>query len=362
MVEYAIGPKSGGQIDLTAHCTSPQSMVLWKRCFTSPLKNVVNYDTPENTGDLVVALCTNMYARSLFPGLSADELSNMVGYYDSNKFHYRIMQKIKTELGLDLYKFLEIPPEFKDIEDKVSADLYEAIFGTFLDVANNYAQLPGQGFLVAYNWYLKTSTLVFREEPMRRNVRDNKTILRQLFSRFNIAYKIEKRETSRIQHNRKFILCQFYIRKDVVNALISEVGVNFPRDNDYILDPEGPAHYSIGDTKEEAEDLAAQVAVTYLAKSGYTPEWATHKKRDLDAANIGVIGALQTELRKRGYVDYTYERLKKYSNEHQNIMQLLGVREDGTKVLLFNNPADGDVSVGRIQLVQAYLAHLVSNP
>lgn len=293
-----------------------------------------NYQTYEMIGDKLLGFSFSFYMRKRFKDVSPSDITNFVKKILSTEYQ----AKISDGLGLSNWVIMYQPGNNKKLlpNAKVREDLGEAFFGV-LSVIIDKLKYPEDGKESIYidlfdilNSFLK---LMFDKREFNFEVPgiDDKSYVEQRFQRTigNIktgGLNIDHKEYE--EDNKKYWIVKVYVTdknkqrlKDEFNIRIGENVLGFGKNK----------------LKKQAEKIAFEKAREYLEEIGFNDEAIDKVKKKIDdSLKDQVIKKARNEVNKN-IIDTKFSI---YSNDSYALYQLIGVRKDNIKKILYTKMFD----------------------
>lgn len=369
----------GGNQEFINMGLSPNSMLIWKKCFRSPLVSDVSYENLESLGDVVIYDQLMERAIRLFPNITPEELSSIKTHYATNLLQAEFIKKIKDHDGGYLYTYLDVGKDLIHVKDRlcdpILSDLYEAIFGALKIIYSN--EVSGLGNLMTLKWFDYLSTIGLYE--INRNVGEPSKNITQIFDRLKLygGINIAKYEENRIKiKDTNLIGGRWVLEKNTVSALKQ---LNKQLENYLKLDLNSLNQVIMSDNfkqefygkstnmqktfiytqdSKETKRKAAEIALLYLSELGITKDWSIKVKKLLIESEIDekTIKKFNIVLKQNNYVDYETIKENKYSKIGDfSFYQLYAIKANGDRKLLLTIKMKGGAADLTKEIIEKYL-------
>lgn len=290
-----------------------RSMRIWAEAFThETVSSTHNYEDLEFIGDAMLKAVFPKYLRKILPDLHKGDYTELNVAYMSKISQAELARK----MGLSRYiRVIGIDRAILNLE----TDVFESFIGALATVSDNIQD--GSGFVHCYNMIFHLFSDI--QIDMTKAKGSAKTQVIQIFTRFSLPKPLECVDKSTTYN------IKFWVQLDQSHIpFLRSYQVNITDD---------VIGYGEGSTQKEAEYIAYGQALNFLYNNSITPEWAEAKKKEKDFSEPGVklyVPAATTRYKQEGYVDMVFFIPRKTVTPKGGVVQLLGVRPNGTKELL----------------------------
>lgn len=295
-------------------------MAIWETAFThETVSPSNNYEDLEYLGDMVLKYVFPKYMMARMPHLSKSEYTELNVAYMSKMYQARLAQ----EMGLPQYVRVQ---GLDRVILNIEADSFESFFGALDRVTDTVVQ--GLGVNNCYK--MITHLFSTREIDETKGQGSAKTQVIQMFVRFELPKPRE-------------------IVEDNPGAYFTTFRVELPDENIQFLRKYGVIvrdriiGQATGATKKEAEVEAYNDALRKLASYGITTKWAEDARVAIDLNDPAVapyVPAAKKRLAREGFARMYYFIPRKTVTAAGAVVQLVGVRADGTQEVLVYVYAD----------------------
>lgn len=302
-----------------------KTMSVWVSAFTHETAGQNNYEKLEHLGDAIIhALFTKMLIK-VYPKGQQNEYTKLRIYYTSNV----VISKYSKTLGFD--EFIRYKGHKKTLAN-LSADVFESFFGALDTVSDTI--VDGLGILNCN----KLMYTIYDEIDIKYGQLDKKTELNQIFQRLECPVPqttTEKGEDDLYHTYIIFAEKHFELLENYGIDLIHDgIATALPLKGKYVI-AEGS-----GNTAEVSSIAAYQNAMQILNSYGINEEWAIKAKNYMDLNSETMLPhkkELENKMIKLGYEMVSFSNPQKTTNADGRTMQLYGIKDDGSKVLLASN-------------------------
>lgn len=318
-----------------------------------------NYESDEYVGDLFVNALTGLRAVTLYPDLTASQLSYIVAYYKSNEY---LKMCIESTIP-NIKNYIRDPETDKSkIDDKVYGDVFEALMkGTFSAVDNVQ---KGLGWPVITNLYTKLTA----KHPMSRDqaVAHPKSAVTEIFGNLVENPPSSKRGKKGAVPYDPARGLDVYLPKSVFADKMLYIGKQQEDINRWIQGREPDlVFHGNGNTRAVAVYNAYKSILTWIADRSITK--ADIEKADMRkalesyASDSGlskpvVINSYEKYLRKDGYKRLFFT--KHSTSDDEKLWSLIAEKNDGRQKYLgqtISSASSSDFHLAKNELIERYL-------
>ena len=290
---------------------SEESMKIWTQAFTHETRDAnFNYEELELVGDRVLELTFTKYLLMRIEGIKKNGVSALKDRYMSKSFQHTIAK------NLGFGPWIRV----RDMTTNISVleDVFESFFGALFDVSNTLTAYA-YGYLNCFNLL----TVIFNDIPL------------------NLAY-IHGRSKTQLKEWFEGLGWvppgqgppEEVITSDVgVKATIylSEEGFRYLTNRGFKVNR--ALGSAIGNTKKVATHEAYDNAFEYLNSIGVTRDWVVAEKDEREFSNPRLapyVPAARARLAREGFVGMRFSTPRTGTTKTSCVVQLLGIREDGS--------------------------------
>ena len=290
---------------------SDESMKIWIQAFTHETRDPnVNYEELEIVGDRVLELTFTKYLIARIEGIKKNGVSALKDRYMSKSFQ----RTISKELGFA--PWIRVRDMTANIH--VLEDVFESFFGALFDISNALSAFA-YGYLNCFNML----TVIFNDVPL------------------NLAY-IHGRSKTQLKEWFEGLGWVPPGQGPPEEVVTSDVGVKAT----IYLSEEGYRYLTqrgfkvnralgvaIGTTKKVATHEAYDNAFEYLNSIGVTRDWVMAAKEEREFSNprlVPYVPAARARLAREGFVNMRFFIPRTGTSKTSCVVQLLGIRADGS--------------------------------
>jgi len=314
---------------------SDEAMKVWIICFTHESYNPnvgQNYEELELVGDHSMESNFMMYLYLNYPGMTRSDLSQLKSHYMSKP----AQAVMSLKLGLNKWvRYRTININMHTFED-----IIESFFGGLHILGDQVFKFgAGNGLCYAMiNW-------LFSDTPVDREFTKGKpkTIIKETFEMLHWGVAVETYEKN-------------------PNTNLTTVTISFPAEAMATLQSLGVKLQSPviaveeGYTKKIASDKAYDIALQKIRNIGITEEWVTSVRGTRNMRNPELapfIEPVQAKIKSQGLKGFYASKVQQTSNG--KMFQLIGIKQDGSRVILEETDQPMDDTEGKKTLFMKYL-------
>ena len=333
---------------------------VFERAFIDPsMSTIDNYEVLETLGDSCVGiLVVNYFIEKDLQKASSGNLTWAKVRYASNI----VQGKIALHHHLDelLLQDPTIMVARSQTSDKVgefgrasyglASDIYEALFGALYKCGENIVAGYGMALIQAMFLFFVRENSVLFEEGDRDG--DYKTKTSQMFEKFNERSEFGPGSQGE-GGQEKALKYNFRVTRRPMEAGGIEVTISLTENQITLLERLnlwnnklkagtviGIGNNSDGDV---AEEEAFKNAYNHLTQFNINKDTMAVKKRSQDEEDMKkkgdgprIISQSDLWLKSQGYVNYEVKKLNKHSDKSSQTLSFIGIKDDGTKIVVFN--------------------------
>jgi len=316
------------------------AMQTWVLAFTHESYDPnYNFERLEFMGDMVLKFAFSKYLLKRFPDQSNAGLTELNRAYMSADLQGKLSQSLGFPQLTRVAREMTITPG-------IVKDIFESFFGALAEVGDT-AQGQGVGYIRCYNLIVELfQSITINLEETEGGA---KTQVQQIFKRFNKGIPEEITDTS---------------SGNTVTIRLTPEQLDFMSQYSITIDP--VIGRGTGDTLAAAQGRAYKNALDALKSVGISTTWARLAKQVADFLTPDLeplYEQLVARVNRDGYTAWYFIKPRKAYTENKMLIQLLGEKPGGFKVVLASvsmnytasDKRESEVS-GRIAAVQKYLA------
>lgn len=312
-----------------------QRLPMFELAFTHETYDFTNnYERLETLGDAIISELAFRFFSQRYPDFTPSQLSEMKSYYTSDVIQSQLLSgtgadglvRIASGIGVGKYDII--------------GDVFEALYAAVFNASESIT--PGIGNAACWNLFLRHYGNYNYDTDVAAG--NYKTQVTQIFSRFARvgAPRVEIRDTYNQAEVTVSLGAEHY-------ELLRNHRINIPR-VDYI----GKA---TGISIRETSDRAYKQAYELLKSYGITTAWSKAAKLADEFQHRKIapyVPAVRQRYQEEGYERVTFETSRKMSADVNKVIMLIGIRADGTQVLLAVTEGSQDTLNTKMQLMRYY--------
>lgn len=296
-------------------------MRVWVDAFTHESFDLAhNYEQLETLGDRALEFAFTRYLMRKFPRITDSEITQLKRAYMSSKEHGK-QPEYARKLGFEPYiRFIGL-----EVPDSILEDVFESFFGALIEVSDRLKD--GLGMVNVSNFVASFFEEVGIDYALATE--GDKSIVHERFMQFRWGKPLEQEEP--IEGGIRVTVSLTpealnYLTRHGVTEVDPVIGVGEAR------------------SKLPAARIAYAEALRRIESFGVQHERLEEEREKMllrDKALGPYISAVKARLTREGFVDFEFYTPKASTGLRGTLVELYGVRRDGTKQLLRANIADG---------------------
>lgn len=299
---------------------SYEIMRIWLNAFTHESYDLShNYEQLETLGDRALEFAFTRYLIRKFPQITDSQLTQLKRAYMSSKEHGK-QQEYARKLGFTPYiRFLGL-----EVTDAMLEDVFESFFGALIEVSDKLKD--GLGMVNVSNFV----TSLFEEVGIDYSLatEGDKSIVHERFTQFHWGKPIEREVPIEGGVQVTVSLTQealAYLASRGLSGINPVIGLGQAR------------------SKMPAARAAYAEAVRRIESFGIQQERLEEERSKMllrDKTLAPYLAPVKTRLTKEGFVDFEFYSPKTSTSFNATLVELYGVRRNGSKQLLRANIAE----------------------
>ncbi len=308
----------------------------WVQALTSKtIDPNLNYETLEMFGDRLMKTTFADYLIQRVEGITERQLTELQNYYLST------LQQSNFSKSLGLASVVRVagePPE------KVFEDIFESFFGALFRVSE--AVRGGYGYYNAF----RLISAIYQNEPIEKMIPElergrDKTVYQQSLGKLGFPYK--KDGGTEVESVIDGMVHFKVLLPPGAQKFFAGYGIRLPNE----------MGYGIAKSKTGAATVAYSKALETLEDNGITPEWIEKTREILmfDKPEYNpYIGKARARLAREGFDRMTFSQPASTSTTNRQVVQLIGIRPNGSQAILATVTDSTNSKLGRIEALRRY--------
>lgn len=312
---------------------SDKAMKVWVPCFTHESYNPnpgMNYEELEMVGDHAMEYNFIMYLYNTVPEITRSELSELKSHYVSKAFQ----AQVGLQLGLEKWVRIRV-----EKNTHVFEDLLESFFGGINIVGDKIFKF-GAGTGLCYNMIIEIFKDIRIDMAFAKG--KPKTQMKETFEKLHWGKPVEYFE----EGENRTTIATVALTPEAITTLRG-LGVKVTSSTLAI---------ESGASKKVAFDKAYEVALDNIRRMGISEEWVQKMRGNRDMDNpelIPYIQPVQKKLQSEGYTAFFMKKAQ--TTKEGKYIQLIGVKNDNTLVVLAMTDGPRDEWEGKMEVLKKYI-------
>lgn len=311
-------------------------MTYWIQCFTSKTFDPnLNYEVLEMIGDRFMKAAFADYLIQRIKTISEGELTEAQNYYLTT------IPQSGVSRSLGFGQLIRLNGE---IRDKILEDVLEAFIGALFRVSEEVA--GGRGY---YNVFMMIVS-IYKTEPLEERIDElssgqDKSVVFEIFSKIRLKAHEGNLVESVTRDESGFFKATLSVSTKVVN---------FFRSKNITITP--IIGKGSGKSERSAKVDAYGSALEYLRSRGVAEKWLDEQKEifTFDRPEYQpYLVAARARLAKEGFIKMNFSTPASTSSVDNQVVQLLGVRQDGSQKILATTQGKRG-NEGKLEVLRAY--------
>ncbi len=308
---------------------------IWQKAFThKTFDKDFNYESLEMIGDRVLKIAFGKYMMTRYPDITNEELSRAEQQFVSTKYQADMAKAMRLGSGARL--------RYEDISTKILEDLFESFFGALFEATG---QVLHEGFGYTYAQNVVNALYDKRKDEVSREnlIRDDKTRFKEMLDKFGLAQKETKPDQKIVTSEGPLTRVTMVLKDHVINFFAGQ-GITVPAE----------IGTGVGNDQKLATQQAFTNAMNELNKLGVTEEWAQQVKdqREFDHPDLQpYLEPARERLVQKGFVNMKF--FVPSSGRYKSVVQLIGIRKDGSEKML-GSAVSHDALSAKVIVLQNY--------